>query len=94
MQSLAVLVLVLFVAMLDLGLMASIIAWRSQTRRWRIAAVIMGVPSGIIGAQFLTVGTPGAIVFGLLGIAGLAFPLYRLRRWKRDAHVQIESETL
>ena len=94
MESLAVLVLVLFIAMLDLGVMASIIAWRSQTRRWRIASVIMGVPSGIIGAQFLTVGTPGAILFGLFGIAGLAYPIYRLRRWKRDARVQIEPDAL
>ena len=87
MESLALVVSLMLLAMLTSSAVALIVAVRAQTPKGRLIAVIVGAPGGFVGSMLLiSVGSLGGKVFGLIGIFGCVFPAYLL--WKSSQELQ------
>lgn len=85
MESLALVVAGMLLAMIVSSLASLIMGWRSRTRRMRIIAIAVGVPGALLGAMFVgSANTMTGAIIGLLGVSGLAASAYGLWRAPRQ----------
>lgn len=85
MQDLAIIITGMLIVMLVSSLASLILGWRAHERRARIAAIVAGIPGGLLGASFaVSLNTAAGIVIGAIGLMGVISSVYRLSRTPRD----------
>lgn len=91
MESLALMVVALFLLIIVSAPMALVISWRAKRPRLQLLAACFGAPGALVGGQFLVHGsTLFSHLFGLFGLAGVVVPLVR---WWRTRGLPPTSST-
>lgn len=83
MESLAYLVVVLMGIMLVSSVASGFIGWRAQGNGLRVVALALGTPGLVAGVLLIaSVHSVGAVIYGLLGMLGVALTVHR---WVRSS---------